>query len=129
VKGLVQSLQVSTPLDLDGDDNSESDPNKRIFVVTNTSLVGTGGWISQGPTLEQSKPAVFHSRVLNSAQSNYPAHEQELLTIVDMLETYYHLLAGRKFTLVTDSQAILSLFTQQIYLSLRQSRWVIFLNL
>jgi hypothetical protein len=127
MKSLVQSPQVLTPLDLEGDDNSESDDNKRIFVITDASLVGTGGWISQGPTLEQSKPAVFHSRVLNSAQSNYPAHEQELLAVVDMLETYYHLLAGRKFTLVTDSQAMLSLFTQR-HLSPRQSRWVIFLN-
>jgi transposase InsO family protein len=119
MKDKVQSPQVLTPLDLDS--------SEEIFVVTDASLVGTGGWISQGPTLEQSKPAAFHSRVLNSAQSNYPAHEQELLAVVDMLETYYHLLAGRKFTLVTDSQAMLSLFTQR-HLSPRQSRWVIFLN-
>jgi hypothetical protein len=46
MKNLVQSPQVLTPLDLEGDDNSESDPNKRIFVVTDASLVGTGGWIS-----------------------------------------------------------------------------------
>jgi hypothetical protein len=67
MKNLVQSPQVLTLLDLDS--------SEEIFVITDASLVETGDWISQGSTLEQSKPAAFHSRVLNSAQSNYPAHE------------------------------------------------------
>ena len=83
--------------------------------------------ISQGETYEDSKPVVYHSRVMTPAQSNYPVHEQELLAVVDMLDTYYHLLAGRKFTLMTDSQPMVSLMSQK-HLSLRQSRWIVFLN-
>lgn len=49
-----------------------------IYVVTDASLVGSGGYIAQGETLEIAKPAVHHSRVFNPAQTNYPVHEQHL---------------------------------------------------
>jgi len=70
---------------------------------------------------------LYHSHVFNPAQSNYPTHEQELLTVVDILKTYYHLMAGREFTLLTNSQAMTSIFSQK-HLSPRQSRWMLFLG-
>jgi len=41
-----------------------------IFLVTDASLIGTGIWVGQGPSISEIRPAAFHSRKFNSAQSN-----------------------------------------------------------
>ena len=120
MKKLVSSRKVRRPMPL------ISDPDK-VFVYADASLVGSGGMIAAGKSLESAKPVVYHSRVFNPAQSNYPTHEQELLAVIDILKTYYHLMAGREFTLLTDSQAMTSIFSQK-HLSPRQARWMLFLN-
>jgi hypothetical protein len=120
MKELVEGHYVLHAIDL-------SSEGEKLWVITDASLVGIGGWIAQGPTIETAKPVAFHSRVLTPTQSNYPVHGQELLAVVDILETYHHLLIGREFTLLTDGRAMVSLFTQK-HLSPRQSRWIIFLN-
>ena len=103
-----------------------SSPDK-VFVYADASLVGCGGMIAAGESLETAKPVLYHSRVFNPAQSNYPTHEQELLAVVDILKTYYHLMAGREFTLLTDSQAMTAIASQK-HLSPRQARWMLFLG-
>ena len=47
------------------------DPNKAdpIFLVTDASQLGLGGWIGQGPTYETARPAAFHSRKFQRAQT------------------------------------------------------------
>jgi RNase H-like domain found in reverse transcriptase/Integrase zinc binding domain/Retrotransposon gag protein/Retroviral aspartyl protease/Reverse transcriptase (RNA-dependent DNA polymerase)/Chromo (CHRromatin Organisation MOdifier) domain/Zinc knuckle len=120
MKELVAGHEVLTPLDF-------AEGAEPVWVITDASLVGIGGWIAQGPTLETAKPAVYHSRVFNPAQSNYPTHEQELLALEDLLKSYEHWLLGRKFTVITDSQQMLSLLTQKS-LSHRQMRTVIYLS-
>ena len=106
MKRLVQSRKVRRPMPL-------LPSNDKVFVFADASLVGSGGMIAAGETLETAKPVLYHSRVFNPAQSNYPTHEQELLSVVDILKTYYHLLAGREFMLLTDSQAMVSIFSQK----------------
>src|SRR4030095_11329094 len=96
-------------------------------VVTDASLVGIGGYICQGKTLESARPAIYHSRVFAPAQTNYPVHEQELLALEDTIKSYEHWLIGRPFTAVTDSQAMLSLMKQK-HLSPRQWRSVTYLS-
>jgi RNase H-like domain found in reverse transcriptase len=120
MKKLVLSRRVRKPMPL------ISSPDK-VFVYADASLVGCGGMIAAGESLETAKPVLYHSRVFNPAQSNYPTHEQELLAVVDILKTYYHLMAGREFTLLTDSQAMTSIFSQK-HLSPRQARWMLFLG-
>ena len=120
MKQIVGGSEVLKPLDLG--------PNGLpIYVVTDASLVGSGGYIAQGKTLETAKPAVYHSRVFNPAQTNYPVHEQELLALEDTIKSYEHWLIGRPFTAVTDSQAMLSLMKQK-HLSPRQWRSVTYLS-
>src|SRR5204863_5610655 len=111
--------EVLVPLDFKG--------TEPIRVVTDASLVGMGGYICQGNTLEASRPAVYHSRVFNPAQTNYPVHEQELLALEDTIRSYEHWLIGRPFIAVTDSQAMLSLMRQK-HLSPRQWRTVTYLS-
>jgi hypothetical protein len=120
MKKLVSSRKVRWPMPL-------ISSNDKVFVFTDALLVGSGGMIAAGETLETAKPVLYHSRVFNPAQSNYPTHEQELLAVVDILKTYYHLMAGREFTLLTDSQAMTSIFSQK-HLSPRQARWMLFLG-
>jgi len=59
-----------------------------IFLVTDASLIGTGAWVGQGPSVSEIRPAVFHSRKFNSAQLNYATFDKELLAIVDTLEHF-----------------------------------------
>jgi hypothetical protein len=66
----------------------------QFVFVSDASLVGGGGWICQGETLERARPAVYHSRVFNPAQSNYPVHEEELLTLQDLVKSCEHWLIG-----------------------------------
>ena len=120
MKQIIGGSEVLTPLDL----RPGAPP---IRVVSDASLSGIGGYLCQGDTLETSKPAVYHSRVFNSAQRNYPVHEQELLAVEDLVKSNEHLLIGRPFTVVTDSQAMLSLMKQK-HLSPRQWRTVTYLS-
>jgi len=99
----------------------------KVFVFADASLVGCRGMTTVGKSLEVAKPVVYHSRVFNPAQSNYPTLEQELLTLVGLLKTYHHLFTGREFVLHTDSQAMTSIFSQK-HFSPRQIRWVLFLS-
>src|SRR5205814_4201408 len=116
MKQIVAGSEVLVPLDF----GEGAEP---IRVVTDASLVGMGGYICQGNTLEASRPAVYHSRVFNPTQTNYPVHEQEPLALEDTIRSYEHWLIGRPFIAVTDSQAMLSLMKQK-HLSPRQWRMV-----
>ena len=125
MKELIAGAEVLVPLDLRTEAIGNSE--KRIFVVSDSSLSGGGGYICQGKTLETARPAVYHSRVFTPAQTNYPVHEQELLALVDLVKSYEHWLLGRPFTAVTDSQAMLSLMKQK-HLSPRQWRAMTYLS-
>jgi hypothetical protein len=98
-----------------------------IRAVSDASLVGSGGFICQGLTLDSSKPTVYHSRVFTPTQAMYPVHEQELLAVEDLIKAHEHWLMGRPLIVVTDSQAMLSLLKQK-HLSPRQWRSVTYLS-
>ena len=87
MKKPVQSQKIHRPMPLPSE-------KEKIFVFADASLVGSGGMIAAGETLETATRVLYHSRVFNPVQSNYPTHEQELLAVVDIFKTYYHLLAG-----------------------------------
>jgi transposase InsO family protein len=125
MKELIGGAEVLVPLDLRTE--AIGNPDKTIFVVTDSSLSGGGGYICQGESLEKARPAVYHSRVFTPAQTNYPVHEQELLALVDLIKSYEHWLLGRPFIAVTDSQAMLSLMKQK-HLSPRQWRAMTYLS-
>jgi len=93
-----------------------------IFLVTDASLIGTGAWVGQGPSVSEIRPAVFHSRKFNSAQSNYSTFDEELLAIVDLLEHFRPVLSGCRFTILTDHKRLVA-FPKQSELLGRQARW------
>lgn len=104
---------------------SEDAPS--INLVTDASLTGASGYISQGEDLATAKVVTFWSGKFNSAQQNYPVHEQELLAIVESLKRFRPLLYGTSFRVCTDHKALEFLMGQK-NLSPRQSRWLDVLN-
>lgn len=99
----------------------------KINLVTDASLTGGSGFISQGEELPKSKVVAFWSGKFNPAQQNYPVHELELLAIVESLKRFRGMLHGTKFRICTDHKALQYFMTQK-NLSSRQSRWLDVLN-
>lgn len=57
----------------------------RIWLVTDGSLGGISGVVSQGDTWNGGRVAAFFSAKLSSAQMNYPVHEIEMLAGVEAM--------------------------------------------
>jgi len=93
-----------------------------IFLVTDASLISTGAWVGQEPSVSEIRPAAFHSRTFNSAQSNYSTFDKELLAIIDALEHFRPVLSGCRFMILTDHK-LLVVFPKQTELLDRQARW------
>nr|GAT46347.1 predicted protein [Mycena chlorophos] len=98
-----------------------------INLVTDASCTGASGYVSQGKDLKMAKVIAFWSGKFNSAQQNYPVHEQELLAIVESLKRFRGLLHGTKFRILTDHRSLEHLMAQK-NLSPRQHRWLDILN-
>src|SRR3954447_16006729 len=79
---------------------------KQPFILyTDASAFGLGAILSQK---QEGKEVViaYASHGTNPAQRNYGATQLELLAVVWALKHFRHYLIGRKFTLVTDHQAL-----------------------
>jgi RNase H-like domain found in reverse transcriptase len=95
-------------------------------VQSDASGVGLGAVLQQNDD-HGTRPVAYYSRKLNSAEQNYVPHEQELLAIVSALREGKCYLLGRKFVVKTD-QKPLQYLQDQKQLSLRQARWILFLQ-
>src|SRR5216110_1053958 len=116
-KQLAEQAAILTPIDI-----NHPDP---IFLFADASLVGTGSWIDQGPTIYTARPAAFHSRKFTSQQTSYPTHDQELLAIVDACKYFQHILLGNHFTSITDNSSLNTLLSKPTkLLNNRQTRWI-----
>ena len=98
-----------------------------IYLFTDASKVGAGGWIGQGPSPEKAHPAAFHSRKFATSQLHYPVHELDLLAVVDAVQSFHAQLYDTRFTVVTDNKA-LSYFLSQTNLPYRLPRWRMYLQ-
>jgi hypothetical protein len=94
-----------------------------INLVCDASLTGGSGVVSQGEDLASAKILAFWSGKFNSAQQNYPVHEQDILGIIESLKQFQHMLMGTKFRVFTDHKGLEHIMTQK-NLSLRQVRWL-----
>jgi hypothetical protein len=102
------------------------DPTLPYTVVSDASGFAVGAALCQdhGKGLQ---PCAYLSRTMNTAERNYPVHEQELLAIVTALREWRHYLLGNKFTIYTDHRSLKYISTQPS-LSPRQTRWSEFLQ-
>lgn len=98
------------------------DPNKEVTVTVDASAYAIGAVMEQKEA-GMFKPVAYTSRTLNSAEQRYPAHERELLAIIDTLRTWRAYLHGKKFIVYSDHHPLRYLETQK-NLSPRQVRWL-----
>ncbi|QRV92243.1 Transposon Ty3-I Gag-Pol polyprotein [Ceratobasidium sp. AG-Ba] len=106
-------------------DYSEGAPP--INLVTDASLTGASGILSQGEDPRTAKIAMFWSGKFTPTQQNYPVHELELYAIKESLEKFRYQLHGVKFRIYTDNKSLEHLMTQKS-LSPRQARWLEVIN-
>src|SRR5436190_20027712 len=116
-KQLAEQAAILKPIDI-----NHPDP---IFLFADASLVGTGSWIGQGPTIYTAQPAAFHSHKFTSQQTSYPTHDQELLAIVDACKHFQHILLGNHFTIITDNSSLRTLLSKPTkLLNNHQVHWI-----
>ena len=119
----VKALAAKTPILKPIDPKAENP----IWVICDASASGVGAFYGQGKSWENCRPAGFMSRKFKEAQQNYRVFEMETLAILEALLKWEDKLVGRKFTVITDHQA-LEFFSKQKHLSGRQARWAEYLS-
>jgi transposase InsO family protein len=99
------------------------DPDLPSTVETDASGFAVGAVLFQTDDNGSSRPVAFTSRKMNSAERNYPVHEQELLGVVHALRTWRYYLDGSHFVVYTDHDTLRH-FPTQPKLTRRQARWM-----
>jgi hypothetical protein len=69
-------------------------------------MTGGSGVVPQGDDYLSANVVAFWSGKFNSAQQNYPVHEQELLKIVEALKRFRNLLHETKVQIYTDHRGL-----------------------
>jgi len=113
---LKEALQVAPVLQL-------PDPSLPFVLHTDASGFAVGAVLEQ----DQGKgllPVAYMSKKMNSAETRYPVHEQELLAIVEAMSTWTHYLKGAAGVRVLTDHKSLTFFQTQPMLSGRQVRWM-----
>ena len=81
-------------------------PNVPCYLYTDASRVGIGAVLKQPQTDKQLHPIGYFSKKLLQYQKNYSSTELECLAIIESIEYWHHYLYGKRFTVVTDHQAL-----------------------
>ena len=77
------------------------DPTKPATLEVDSSTKGLGAAI-----LQDGHPVAFASKALNSAQSNYPNIDREMLAVVFGINRFHTYLYGRPFWVITDHKPL-----------------------
>src|SRR6201995_2360799 len=114
VKKMCKEAKILTPLNYDS--------QRRIYLITDASDVGTGAWIGQEDEKGIIRPAMFHSRKFSPTQQNYSTHIKELLAIIDALQFFQAHLQGTYFTIITDNKGLTSFLDKENHTN-KLARW------
>lgn len=99
------------------------DPDRKTVLETDSSGYAIGGALSQYDDEGMLRPVAFFSKKNNSAESNYPIHDKELLAVIRCLDHWdSELRSVEKFEVWTDHKN-LEYFQKKQQLSERQVRW------
>ena len=82
----------------------------QFFLDVDASGEGIGGVLQQ-MQLGRERVIAYGSRTMNKAEKNYCITEKELLAVVFFVQYYRQYLLGRRFTVRTDHQALVWLFS------------------
>nr|VZI30913.1 unnamed protein product [Spirometra erinaceieuropaei] len=83
---------------------SESAPP--FILDTDASDVAIGAVLSEQQTDGLEHPLIFASQTLTRPERNYSTTHKELLAVVTFVKKFHHYLAGKRFILRTDHQAL-----------------------
>ena len=103
--------------------------HRPFTVMTNTSLLASGGVLMQKDENGDLHPCAYLSQTFSTAECNYDIYNHELLTVIHTLDHWHHYLQGtcHPVTLLTNHKN-LTYFHQLQNLSCRQARWMMFLQ-
>ena len=97
-----------TPLDLSKLESGE----ERLYLFTDASIFGCGGWLGQGPDADSVRPFRYFSAKFNSAQKNYTTTDQELLGVLNGCKKMHEHLVGWHFVVRCDHEPLKTYWTQ-----------------
>ena len=105
------------------------DTTRPFVVMTDTSLLASGGVLMQRDDNGDLHPCAYLSQTFSPAERNYDIYDQELLAVIHALDHWRQYLQGtpHPITLLTDHKN-LTYFRQPQKLSRRQARWMMFLQ-
>ncbi|XP_065219648.1 uncharacterized protein K02A2.6-like [Planococcus citri] len=86
-------------------------PKLPLVLSVDASPVGIGAVLSHQVGKDE-RPIVFASRVLSAAEKNYSQLDKEALAIKWGVEKFFYYLYGRHFTLITDHQPLVHIFSK-----------------
>jgi hypothetical protein len=116
LKALVpQTLQ---PLDW----SKVEDGSERVYLFTDASIFGCGGWLGQGASRKTARPFLWYSAKFRPNQRNWSTTDQELLAALVCILKFREYLVGRKFTVVSDHMPLQTYWSQPLKQSRRHVR-------
>lgn len=95
------------------------EPEKPMTLATDASPHGLGAVLSHTMLDGSDKPIAFASTTLGSTVKKYLQTEKEAPGIVRRVKQFHTYLYGRKFTLLTDHQRLISIFHAEIGVPVR----------
>lgn len=102
-------------------------PEAETEVHTDASALGLAGMILQRQSDGKFHPIAYFSRQTTAAEANYHSYELEMLAVVETTCKYRNYLLNKKFTIVTDCNAITTCKTQK-ELVRRIYRWWVYMS-
>ena len=106
-------------------------PDQELIVAADASKSGLGAVLLHRFRDRTEKAVIHASRSLNPAEQKYSQIEKEALALTFALKKFHYYVYGRRFTLQTDHQPLVTIFGNKkgasAHVANRLQRWAIFM--
>jgi hypothetical protein len=105
------------------------DYEKEFILLTDASKLALGAILSQKDDQGKEHPILYDSKTLNKSEQNYDTTHLEALAVIWALKKLRHYLHGRKFTIITDHNALVWILnSDKSFTSAKFIKWRMFLQ-